>query len=164
MTAVDELVYLLGEAFSGRGIEETHESQSLLSNLMSVEESMWRTAPPGGVRTIESVALHVGSCKVMYDEYAFGPGRLDWQDAEVQPWTGEAPMAGTIAWLEEAHERFLRHVRALHDPDLDVRRRTNWGESRETRWLISTIIQHDTYHAGEVNHIRALLSSNDAWR
>lgn len=165
MTAIDELVYLLQEAFSGKGIEETNESQSLLRNLMSVEEPEWRTAPRGGVRTIESVTLHVGSCKVMYDEYAFGPGRLGWQDPEVQPWTrGEAPMAGTIAWLEEAHERFVGHVQALEDSDLPVQRRANWGELRETRWLISTILQHDTYHAGEVNHIRSLLVSDDAWR
>jgi hypothetical protein len=165
MTAIDELVYLLREAFSGEGIADTNESQSLLTNLMSVEKPMWRTAPPGGVRTIESVALHVGSCKVMYDDYAFGPGRLGWEDPEVEPWTtGEAPMADTIAWLVEANERFVAHVLALEDADLSVQRRANWGELRETRWLISTILQHDTYHAGEVNHIRSILASNDAWR
>ena len=39
------------------------------------------------------------------------------------------------------------------------------GESSdETRWLISTIAQHDVYHAGEVNHIRSILASNDGWR
>ncbi len=43
-------------------------------------------------------------------------------------------------------------------------RPTNWGELRETRWLISTIAQHDVYHAGEVNHIRSILASNDGWR
>ena len=78
MIAVDEVVYVLQEAFSGAGIEESNEGQSLLQNLKSVEESMWRLVPAGGVRTIESIALHVGSCEVMYDEYAFGPGRLLW--------------------------------------------------------------------------------------
>ncbi len=89
MTAIDEVVYILQEAFSGAGIEESNEGQSFLQNLLSVEGSMWRIVPVGGVRTIESIALHVGSCKVMYDEYAFGPGRLSWGDPEVQPCHGE---------------------------------------------------------------------------
>jgi DinB superfamily len=165
MGAVDELVYLLDEAFRGKGIEETNESQSLLANLGSVDDRIWRTPPPGGKRTIESVVLHVGSCKVMYEEYAFGPGRLNWDDAAVQPWPeGAAPREESIAWLTRAHDRFVDRVRALNDDDLACLRPANWGEDRETRWLISTILQHDTYHAGEINHIRALLLADDAWR
>jgi hypothetical protein len=33
VSAIDELVYLLDDAFSGKGIEETDESQALLANL-----------------------------------------------------------------------------------------------------------------------------------
>ena len=165
MTAIDEIVYLLEEAFSGVGIEETNESQSILTNLRSVDETMWRALPPGGARTIESIALHVGSCTVMYDDYAFGPGRRSWSDPEVQPWAvGAAPFQETVGWLEEAHGRFVEHVRMLRDEDLATPRLTNWGERRETRWLISTIAQHDVYHAGEVNHVRSILASDDAWR
>ena len=142
MTAIDELVYVLHEAFSGAGIEESNEGQSFMQNLLSVEGSMWRTVPDGGVRTIESIALHIGSCKVMYDEYAFGPGHLSW----------------------DVHGRFVEHVRALGDDDLAAPRLTNWGELRQTRWLISTIAQHDVYHAGEVNHLRSILAATDAWR
>jgi hypothetical protein len=84
--AVEEIVYLLNEAFDGKGIEETNESQSFLVNLASVDEASWRTIPSGGSRTVESMALHVGTCKVMYDEYAFGPGKLTWDDPHLQPW------------------------------------------------------------------------------
>jgi hypothetical protein len=28
---------------------------------------------------------------------------------------------------------------------------TNWGEWKETRRIITTMIQHDRYHAGEIN-------------
>jgi uncharacterized damage-inducible protein DinB len=165
MSGVDELVYLLNEAFEGKGIEETNESQSLMQNLASVDEAKWRALPAGGVRTIESIAVHVGSCKLMYDEYAFGPGRLQWGTPEVEPWAaGEAPMPEVLEWLRELHGRFVEHVAALEDSDLAAPRLANWGEKRETRWLISVILQHDTYHAGEINHTRALLAADDRWR
>jgi uncharacterized damage-inducible protein DinB len=165
MTAVGEVVYVLNESFSGTGIAETNESQSLLVNLASVDESMWRSVPGGGARTIESIALHVGSCKVMYDEYAFGQGRLTWGDAEVQPWAeGEAQMDDTLTWLTAIHERLVDHIQQLEDWDLAAPRKANWGEDRETRWLISMLIQHDTYHSGEINHIRSLLRSDDKWK
>jgi len=60
--------------------------------------------------------------------------------------------------------RFVDHVRLLSDADLDVHRRANWGELKPTRLLISTILQHDTYHAGEINHLRSPLAQDDRWR
>ncbi len=165
MTTIDELVYLLEEAFAGVGIETSNESQSFLVNLRSVDDEMWRALPPGASRTIESIALHVGSCMVMYDEYAFGAGELTWSDQGWLPWkVGEAPIEPTIAWLEGVHVRFVDRVRALVDADLATLRPTNWGELRETRWLISTMLQHDAYHAGEVNHLRSILAADDGWR
>jgi hypothetical protein len=129
MTAVQELVYLLNEGFSGRGIEQTNESQSLLVNLASVDEAHWKTPPPGGTRTVESIALHVDTCKLMYDEYAFGPGKLRWDDPHLQPWPeGEAPMSEVISWLETVHQRLVEHVAALGDDDLGGMRAANWGE------------------------------------
>ena len=165
MSAIDELVYLLDEAFSGEGIEETGESQSVLANLATVDDATWRALPPGGVRSIESIALHVGTCKLMYDDYAFGAGARAWGDPDLQPWPdGQAPREETIEWLKGLHETLRSHVAALSDADLDASRKTNWGELRETRWLISTLMQHDTYHAGEINHVRSLLAGDDRWR
>ena len=72
--------------------------------------------------------------------------------------------AETIPWLTETHETLVDHVRALRDEDLSRPRPANWGEQRETRWLISTLLEHDTYRAGEINHIRAVLLSDDSWK
>ena len=133
MSAIDELVYVLQEAFSGAGIEQSNEGQSFMQNLLSVEGSMWRTVPERGVRTIESIALHVGSCKVMYDEYAFGPGRLSWGDTEVQPWpTGEAPFEETIGWLHDVHDRFV-NTSACSETTIWLRRDRRTGESSVRR-------------------------------
>jgi hypothetical protein len=161
---VSELLYLLDEAFDGRGIEESGESQALLTNLATVDERAWRMLLPGGARTIEAMVLHVGTCKVMYDDHAFGDGRLQWGTTAVHPWPeGEAPMAETLDWMREAHRRFVGHVAALTDEDLDVSRKTNWGEMRPTRWIIAAMVGHDFYHAGEINHLRSLLSGEDRW-
>ena len=49
------------------------------------------------------------------------------------------------------------------DAELLRRRKTNWGELAETRWIVSVMIEHDLYHAGEINHIRALRQLDDRW-
>jgi hypothetical protein len=40
-------------------------------------------------------------------------------------------------------------------------KRTPWGMEANTRWIVSSKIQHDLYHTGEINHIRALRQRND---
>lgn len=163
---IEALLYLLDEAFRGRGIEESNESQALLANLATVPDDAWRALPDHAVRSIESIAVHVGACKVMYDDYAFGAGTLEWGTPEVEPWAeGLAPRDEVMPWLEDAHTRFVEHVGDLSDDvELDRPRRANWGEDLETRWLISALITHDAYHAGEINHIRSLLDGDDRWR
>ena len=163
---IDALLYLLDEAFRGRGIEETDESQALIPNLASVPESWWRSRPTGATRTIESIVLHVGSCKVMYDDYAFGPGTLDWGTPEVEPWPdGESPVESVLVWLEEVHDRLAGHVAGLaDDTELDRPRMTNWGDPMPTRWIVAAMVTHDAYHAGEINHVRSLLDGDDRWR
>jgi hypothetical protein len=41
---------------------------------------------------------------------------------------------------------------------------TNWGEEEPTRWIIASMVTHDAYHAGEINHIRSLLGGDGRWR
>jgi uncharacterized damage-inducible protein DinB len=164
MSEVSQLVYLMDEAFEGTGIAESNESQSLMVNLATVEDRAWRARPAGIVRTIESIALHIGSCKVMYRDHAFGSRTLTSSSSETQPWAdGEAPMASTMEWLRQAHDRLMLDVRSLTDQDLTQARCANWGELRETRWLLSMLLQHDVYHSGEINHLRSLIAGEDRW-
>jgi uncharacterized damage-inducible protein DinB len=163
---IEALLYLLEEAFRGRGIEASNESQALLPNLATVPDDAWRAMPDGAGRSIEAIAVHVGACKIMYDDYAFAGGTLRFATPEVEPWPpGAAPPDEVIPWLEAAHERLTQHVRALDDDaELARPRRANWDEERETRWLIGAMITHDAYHAGEINHLRSLLGGDDRWR
>jgi uncharacterized damage-inducible protein DinB len=164
--AVEAMLYLLDEAFDGRGIEESNESQALLTNLATVTEEEWTALPPGATRTIEAMARHVAGCKIMYADYAFGPGTRQWGTPEVEgPWPeGGAPMADVLGWLRETHRSFRAAVELLTDADLDEPRMTNWGEQRPTRWIVAAIIGHDFYHAGEINHLRSMLGTDDRWR
>jgi uncharacterized damage-inducible protein DinB len=165
-SGIDTMLYLLDEAFRGRGIEESNESQALIPNLRSVPGPAWHALPDHAARSIEAIALHVGACKVMYDDHAFGAGTKRFGTPEVEPWrTGEAEMGDVLPWLERVHATFVGHVAALRDDEeLDRPRRANWGEERPTRWLIAAMITHDAYHAGEINHLRSLLGGDDRWR
>jgi uncharacterized damage-inducible protein DinB len=164
--AIQAMLYLLDEAFEGRGIEESNESQALLTNLATVTDAEWTALPPGATRSIESMVRHVAGCKIMYADYAFGPGTKQWGSPEVEGFwePGAAPMAEALDWLREAHRSFRTQVADLSDPELDEARMTNWGELRPTRWIIAALIGHDFYHAGEINHLRSLLGTDDRWR
>ena len=151
---------LLDEAFRGAGSRRATRARPCSPNLASVGDDAWRALPSGAARSIESIALHVGACKIMYDDYAFGDGSLRFATPEVEPWgaDGPAPRDGVVAWLETAHGALVDHVAALgDDAELDRPRDTNWGEPRPTRWIIAAMITHDAYHAGEINHLRSLL-------
>jgi len=154
-----EIAFLLDHAFA------SGEFHSLMGNLKTVDEGMWRTPLPESLRTIGEIALHVGSSKVMYTDHAFGPGALTWESPEVEPWSpADPPMAEVVAWLHQVHEALMGHVRPLAGSDLLELRSANWGEQKETRWLLSTVLQHDVYHAGEINRMRSILAGEDRWQ
>lgn len=165
-SGIETLLGLMDEAFHGRGIEASNESQALLTNVATVTDEQWHARPAGAARTIESIAVHVGACKLMYEDHAFGPGSKRFGTPEVEPWPeGTAPMAEVTAWLTAAHEALCERVATLiDDGELDRPRPTNWGELRPTRWILAAMVTHDAYHAGEINHLRSLLSGDDRWR
>ena len=159
MTAagVSQLLYLLDEAFEGPAWH------SLLGNLSSLTPEDWQWVPPGGQRAIRDIVQHVGGCKFMYHNHAFGDAQLTWDDPRVAGGDALTTVASAIGWLREGQERLRRGIADLDDEDLLLPRMTNWGEPKETRWIIAVMIQHDLYHAGEINHIRSLQQQHDRW-
>ena len=51
-----------------------------MTDLRAVTPEMWTAVPAGGERSIRQIAGHVGACKWMYDNSAFGDGRMSWND------------------------------------------------------------------------------------
>ncbi len=151
---LDQLVWLLDQSFEGDA------EHSVLANLRNVG-GLWRMTLPGGERSIAAIVGHVGACKYLYENHAFGDRSLGWDEA---PGVSPEPQDEAIAWMREGHRRLRASVRALvDDEELATPRMTNWGEPMETRNIIKVLIQHDTYHAGEINHLRAMLQGNDRW-
>ncbi|TMB65987.1 MAG: DinB family protein [Chloroflexi bacterium] len=166
--AVEQLLYLMDEVFEGA------DEEDLLGNLRAVTQHEWSEVPPGCMRSIRQIIGHVGACKYMYDNHAFGNGSMTWEDPagdlgvsmeDLQSRTLalEPPMKEITEWLGSGHHRLRGHVAELDDAELVVARRPPEGESRETRWIIANMIRHDDYHAGEINHLRALMQGNDGW-
>ena len=154
-TAVAELLYLFDEAFEGK------DWASLLTNLGSVTHADWLWVPPGGRRSICDIVQHVGGCKFLYHNQAFGDGLLAWEDPLIQGAGALATMPAAIEWLREGHARLRQSFATLDDGELRRLRPHHSGKPKETRWIITMMIQHDTYHAGEINYIRALHQQND---
>lgn len=157
MTAVrvSELVALLDEAFQGT------RWHSLLRNLESVTPADWLWVAPGGRRSIRDIVAHVGGCKFMYQNQAFGDGQFTWDDPPVAGDEALDTVPSAVEWLREGHQRLRGSVAALNDDDLPRLRGHHSGTPKETRWIIATMIEHDLYHAGEINYIRALHQQND---
>lgn len=158
--AIDTLAWLIEEAFDGDPLH------SLLANLHDLSEEDWTALPDGSGRSIADILEHVGWSKWMYEDYAFGSGTMRGNQPPLIPAGGarSRPREELLAWLREGHERWLASVRALpDDSQLDRERLPNWAEWFPTRVIIRIMIAHDLYHAGEINHLRAMLQSTDRW-
>jgi DinB family protein len=159
-TAIKTLAWLIQHAFDG------DPDQSLIANLRDLRESDWTALSPGTDRSIDEILEHLGWCKWMYEDYAFGPASMKGDQPPLISADGmrSRPQRELLQWLTEGHHKWLASVCALpDDSELERERLTNWGDRLPTRAIIRIMIGHDFYHAGEINHIRALLQGTDRW-
>jgi uncharacterized damage-inducible protein DinB len=106
---------------------------------------------PAPFTTIGWRLVHLAECKVMYHEYAFGPGRLTWPEIDSAHTAADA-----IAELERGQGLLVDALGGLTDADLDAGRMTNWGEEWPTWMVFWTMINHDLHHGGEIGALRDL--------
>jgi uncharacterized damage-inducible protein DinB len=153
-SGIDQLLYLMDEAFRDQPFH------SLLNNLKNVRDEDWEWVPPDGVRTILHIVQHVGYAKRIYENHAFGDRSLTWDNPTGIP-EDSTPSVMT-QWLKDSQQKLRDSVAALEDDgELTKNRMAPWGMEANTRWIVNSKIQHDLYHAGEINHIRALRQRND---
>ena len=157
--AIAQLLFLLDESF------DANPAHSLLANLSNVDGRTWSVVPPGGGRTIRDIIGHAGIAIRLYGNHLFGDASLDYAAVHrTSPGRANpATMPAVRDWLIAGHRDFRAGVAALGDDDLTRISRAHWGREAETRWLIAAVIEHNLYHAGEINHLRALLAGDDRW-
>jgi hypothetical protein len=106
---------------------------------------------PAPFSTIGWRLVHVAECKLMYHEYAFGPGRLTWDELDSTHTAADA-----VASLVEWQGLLVADLGSLDDADLERPAMTNWGEEWPTWRIFWTMIHHDLWHGGELGALRDL--------
>lgn len=106
---------------------------------------------PPPFTTIAWRLIHLGACKIMYHEYAFGAGELTWEELAL-PGTA----ADAVVWLKKGQARLRTALDSMSDADLDEMRLTNWGEPWPTWRIFWTMIYHDAHHGAEIGCLRDL--------
>jgi hypothetical protein len=150
---IEQLAWLLDQAFDGG-------EHSLLANVASVAGEHWNVVPEGAGRTVAAIVGHVGGSKYMYGNYALGDATYEYGKPPVVPPAGREPL---LEWLREGHGRFIEGLRATTDFRLTEERLTPWRGRLPLRDIVRIVLEHDLYHAGEINHLRALLDGTDRW-
>jgi len=161
--AIETLLYMMDMAFEGTRNEIWGNWHALLENLSSVRDEDWTWLPEGGQRSIFELVRDLGQCKYAYASAAFEDGSMDWDKPGTIPSISDgSPPAEALDYVRGAQDYWRSRVAALRDDSELLKQRTGpWGTQHETRWLIKTMIEHDLYHAGEINHLRALAQGND---
>jgi hypothetical protein len=111
---------------------------------------------PLPLTTIAWKIFHLAACKRMYYEYAFGEGRLTWEEISVPRSPSEA-----IHFLEEPHALLQGALNRIGDADLGQMRLTNWGEMWPTWRIFWTMASHDMHHGAEIGCMRDLYRALD---
>ncbi|MGH2542370.1 MAG: DUF309 domain-containing protein [Ardenticatenaceae bacterium] len=130
-------------------------SLSVEVNLEGIEEEEAEWAP-AGARSIRSLIEHLGSGKEMMANRCFGDGTLDF--AAVTPPDDWRKLR---QWLVDAHERVREPLGFLQDPQLESLR-PMFGRMISIERIIEAGIEHDFYHAGEINRTREMYSRSSA--
>ena len=82
---IEQLLYLMDQSFEG------NDDHSLLSNLRSVRDDDWTWLPAGGGRSIFEHVQHIGECKYVYENHAFGDGSMHWTKPATVPRAARCP-------------------------------------------------------------------------
>jgi hypothetical protein len=105
---------------------------------------------PAPVTTIAWRTVHVAAVNYLYWDYAFGPATASF-DLEMP---GDA--AAAADWLRASQEPLRTVLAELADVDLEIPRKTNWGEWWPCHRIFSTLINEQVHHGAEISLLRDL--------
>ena len=111
--------------------------------------------------SILEIVQHVATCKIMYASAAFRKGSYSWDMCFARIREIGSDWKETLAFLSESQDYWMNSWEEIDGTDLGAPRMTNWGAQWPTWRIISTISHHDSYHAGQIALLRALLAPTD---
>ncbi|MDP9236578.1 MAG: DinB family protein [Chloroflexota bacterium] len=157
--AIEQLLTLVNQAFESDG------PHSILGNVAELDAKDWDWRPAGADRTIREIFEHVAIAKHLFAEHLFGEAKRSYRDAHHDSPLRARPddTAALIDWARDGHAQFVAGLQSLEDADLDASTRKHHGAVDTKAAVIGVMVQHDCYHAGEINHLRALRHADDAW-
>ena len=106
---------------------------------------------PSPLTTIGWRLVHIASCKIMYYEFAFGPGKLTFPKLVIPHTAAEA-----VGWLEQGHSLLTSALAQSTNTTLEQPALTNWGEWLPTWRIFWILISHDIQHGAEIGCLRDL--------
>jgi hypothetical protein len=104
---------------------------------------------PAPVTTIGWQLVHLGLCKLMYHEWAFGAAKLTFPEIPVPHTASDA-----IELLEHGQALLRNDLHSLSEAQLDEPRRTNWGDLWPAWRIFWAMLDHDAVHGGAIGHLR----------
>jgi uncharacterized damage-inducible protein DinB len=119
----------------------------------------WRVRPDG--QTIGAVLLHMGIVEYWwFQEFVLGRDvspelkkTLMWGkinvDKGIWPDPPAEPMSWYLALLDECRARMLEVIKEWPAPDVPIEMK-GVGRSCTPRWVLGHVIQHESYHGGQV--------------
>ena len=125
-------------------------------------------SPAGGYRSVLGVLKHTAAWTDVYHSYAFDPQPHHWRDA---PWprglrdtidASDGYLREVIAWQEHGAGHWIASIAAAGDDALDQPHRCHWGATAPLFDIVVMVVDHWSYHGGEVNALLAIIRGH-AW-
>lgn len=106
---------------------------------------------PAPTTTIGWQLVHLGTCKVMYHEWAYGTARLTWPDLDIPH-----SAVSALDLLEVGHRLLRNDLQGTSEAQLDEPCKTNWGETWPAWRIFWAMTDHDAFHGGAIGYLRDL--------
>jgi uncharacterized damage-inducible protein DinB len=152
MNSIDLLVAQIDQAYDRRSWHGTNLRGSIRG--VSARQAVWRPHPDR--HNIEEIVIHAAYWKYAVQRRLTGEKRglfgfrgSNWfprEDCDPQQWQAD------VRQLHDAHRRLRKTVASMAHLDLRRRLSTSWTVAD----LVSGIIAHDLYHAGQIQLLKRL--------
>jgi uncharacterized damage-inducible protein DinB len=157
MTEIDLLLTQIDQAYDRRSWHGTNLKGSIRG--MSAEQAAWRPGPDR--HSIQEVVVHAAYWKYAVHRRLTGGTRgsfpLKGSNWFSRPGPDERQWRADVRLLDEIH-RELRAAVAAFDPR-QLQRRAK-GSTQTPLFMISGIIAHDLYHAGQIQLLKRLRAAD----